>query len=110
MIAGMSPPGPLRCGSRTCSTKPVATAASNALPPFSRMLIPTAEAIQWVEVTTPNVPRISGRVVNVVIFLSFGISMFTWIEGIPQAIAQQIKTDYHEENGSPWPHGHPGCL
>ena len=26
--------------------------------------MPTAVAIQWVEVTTPNVPSISGRVVN----------------------------------------------
>jgi hypothetical protein len=28
------------------------------------MLIPTAVAIQWVEVTTPKVPSISGLVVN----------------------------------------------
>jgi hypothetical protein len=26
--------------------------------------MPTAEAIQWVEATTPKVPRISGRVVK----------------------------------------------
>ena len=26
--------------------------------------MPTAEANQWVEVTAPNVPMISGRVVN----------------------------------------------
>jgi hypothetical protein len=44
--------------------KAVATAASNALPPFSKVAMPTAVAIQWVEVTTPNVPSISGRVVN----------------------------------------------
>src|SRR6202795_1260922 len=63
-ITGTSPPGPLRCGSTTCSVKAVATAASKALPPFSSMPIPTAVAIQWVDVTTPNVPSISGRVVN----------------------------------------------
>jgi hypothetical protein len=34
------------------------------LPPLSKMLMPTAEAIQWVEATTPKVPRISGRVVK----------------------------------------------
>ena len=32
-MAGTSPPGPLRCGSTTCRTKPAATAASKALPP-----------------------------------------------------------------------------
>src|SRR3546814_11373283 len=60
-IAGRSPPGPFRCGSTICSAKPVATAASKALPPRSRMDLPTAEAIQWVEVTTPKVPVVSGR-------------------------------------------------
>src|SRR5262245_25808187 len=63
-MIGTSPPGPFRCGSTTCSVKAVATPASNALPPFSKMLMPTAVAIQWVEVTTPKVPSISGRVVN----------------------------------------------
>src|SRR5215469_17048234 len=63
-MTGTSPPGPLRCGSTTCSVKAVATAASKALPPFSSVAIPTAVAIQWVEVTTPNVPSISGRDVN----------------------------------------------
>src|SRR6266700_6198982 len=63
-MIGTSPPGPFRCGSTTCSVKAVATPASNALPPFSSMDIPTAVAIQWVEVTTPNVPSISGLVVN----------------------------------------------
>ena len=60
----MSPPGPFRCGSTICRVKPVATAASKALPPRSRIAMPTAEAIQWVEATTPKVPAISGRVVN----------------------------------------------
>src|SRR5438105_11031192 len=63
-MIGTSPPGPFKCGSTTCSVKAVATPASNALPPFSRAAIPTAVAIQWVEVTTPKVPSISGRVVN----------------------------------------------
>src|ERR1043166_3642168 len=70
-ITGTSPPGPLRCGSTTCSVNAVAHAASNALPPRSRMPIPTAVAIQCVEVTTPKVPSISGRVVN-----GFGLTKF----------------------------------
>src|ERR1700745_540852 len=72
-ITGTSPPGPLRCGSTTCSVKAVATAASNALPPFSRIAMPTAVAIQWVEATTPNVPSISGREVN-----GFGLMFFIY--------------------------------
>src|SRR5712672_917612 len=63
-MTGTSPPGPLRCGSTTCSVKAVAQAASKALPPFSSAAMPTAVAIQWVEVTTPKVPSISGRVVK----------------------------------------------
>ena len=72
-MTGTSPPGPLRCGSTTCSVKAVATAASKALPPFSNVAMPTAVAIQWVEVTTPNVPSISGRVVN-----GFGLMFFMY--------------------------------
>src|SRR5580693_7589756 len=64
-MTGTSPPGPLRCGSTTCNVKAAATPASNALPPRSRIPMPTAVAIQWVVVTTPNVPSISGRVVKV---------------------------------------------
>src|SRR6267142_3109009 len=63
-MTGTSPPGPLRCGSTTCSVKAVAQAASKALPPFSSAAMPTAVAIQWVDVTTPKVPSISGLVVN----------------------------------------------
>src|ERR1700730_6670325 len=63
-MIGTSPPGPFKCGSTTCSVNAVATPASNALPPFSRIPIPTAVAIQWVEVTTPKVPSISGLVVK----------------------------------------------
>ena len=62
--AGMSPKGPLRCGSTTFSTKPVAAAASKAVPPASSIFMPAAVAIQWVEVTIPKVPVSSGRVVN----------------------------------------------
>jgi hypothetical protein len=51
-------------GSTTCSVRPVATAASNALPPRSSTPIPTADAIQCVEATMPNVPASSGRVVK----------------------------------------------
>ncbi len=68
--AGMSPKGPQRCGSTTFRTKFMPAAASKAVPPFSRRLMPTAEAIQWVEVATPKVPRISGRVVKVMRSLS----------------------------------------
>src|SRR5438552_225225 len=63
-MAGTSPPGPLRCGSTTCRVKAVAMPASKALPPFSKVAMPTAVAIQWVEATTPKVPSISGRVVK----------------------------------------------
>src|ERR1700678_2183402 len=63
-MSGTSPPGPLRCGSTTWSVKAVAQAASNALPPRSSIDMPTAVAIQCVDVTTPNVPSISGLVVN----------------------------------------------
>ncbi len=55
---------PFMCGSTTCSMKPAATAASKALPPFSRTAMPTWEASQWVEATTPKVPVITGRVVK----------------------------------------------
>lgn len=41
-----------------------AAAASNALPPSFGMAMAVAEASRWVEATTPQVPRISGRVVN----------------------------------------------
>src|ERR1700716_757962 len=63
-MTGTSPPGPLRCGSTTCTGKGVAQAASKALPPFSSAPMPPAVAIQWVDVTTPKVPSISGRVVK----------------------------------------------
>ncbi len=64
IITGTSPPGPHRCGSTTCRVKAMATPASKALPPRSRMPMPTAVPIQCVEATTPKVPSISGRVVN----------------------------------------------
>ena len=62
--AGMSPPGPFRCGSTTCSAKPAATAASKALPPSSSTAMAVADASQCVEAVTPKVPSNSGRVVN----------------------------------------------
>ena len=63
-MIGTSPPGPLRCGSTICKANAVATPASKALPPRSSIPMPTAVAIQCVLATTPNVPWISGRVVN----------------------------------------------
>src|SRR6476660_8507759 len=74
-MTGTSPPGPFRCGSTTCRVNAVATAASKALPPFSRVAMPTAVAIQWVDVTTPKVPSISGRVVN-------GLGLIFFIEDL----------------------------
>src|SRR5690606_32531980 len=74
-IPGTSPAGPTRWGSTTCSVKALATQASKALPPRSSMAMPTAVASQCVDVTTPKVPVISGRVVNMVrnrLFLLFG--------------------------------------
>src|SRR3979409_919166 len=71
MITGTSPPGPLRGGAPAGSGKAGATAASKALPPFSSAAMPTAVAIQCVDATTPNVPSISGRVVN-----GFGLMFF----------------------------------
>src|SRR6185312_15591530 len=78
-ITGTSPPGPLRCGSTTCSVKAVAQAASKALPPFSSTPMPTAVAIQCVEATTPKVPSISGRVVN---GLGLILEVFAGVAGI----------------------------
>src|SRR5215468_438580 len=99
-ITGTSPPGPFRCGSTTCSVNAVATAASNALPPLSRMPMPTAVAIQWVEATTPKVPSISGRVVN-----GFGLmlaamsgtsrAVFLWLRGA-------VQHSRHRKPRSPW--------
>src|ERR1700752_2078528 len=63
-MTGTSPPGPFRCGSTTCSTRPAATAASKALPPCSSTAMPAAEASQWVDATMPNVPASCGLVVN----------------------------------------------
>src|ERR1700736_5920642 len=56
---GASPSGPLVLGSTTCNVKPAAADASNALPPFSRMLMATPEASQWAEARMPHGPRIS---------------------------------------------------
>src|SRR5271165_6732831 len=63
-MIGASPPGPFKCGSATCKVKAVAQAASNALPPRSSTAMPVLLASQWVLATTPKVPAISGRVVN----------------------------------------------
>src|SRR5437588_4649086 len=78
-MMGTSPPGPFGCGSATCKVNAVATAASKALPPFSRTAMPTAVAIQCVEATTPKVPSISGRVVNGLGLMNFMPA--TWWQG-----------------------------
>src|SRR5208282_2213411 len=64
-MIGTSPPSPFWLGSITCSVKAAALAASKALPPFSRLAMATEAAIQCVVETTPKVPLISGRVVNI---------------------------------------------
>src|SRR5438105_532519 len=85
-MIGTSPPGPFKCGSTTCSVKAVATPASNALPPFSSVAMPTAVAIQWVEVTTPKVPSISGRVVN-----GSGLMLLMGSVGCPPGLAERAQ-------------------
>src|ERR1700761_7851997 len=106
-MTGASPPGPLRCGSTTCSVNAVAAAASKALPPRSRMPIPTAVAIQWVEVTTPKVPSISGRVVNVLglTLVMYSLCGIAWSGTLPVDLAGcaapgwRIETECIEPRG-----------
>src|ERR1700693_294279 len=86
-MIGTSPPGPFRCGSTTCSVNAVATPASKALPPFSSVAIPTADAIQWVEVTTPKVPSISGLVVN-----GSGLMLLMGFQGCAGAVGRAHLT------------------
>src|SRR5215470_17013931 len=97
-MTGASPPGPLRCGSTTCRVKAVATAASKALPPFSRVAMPTAVAIQWVEVTTPKVPSISGRVVN-----GFGLTLLMRFTAFGRTFAVKGAAVHHNRGGKPMP-------
>src|SRR5215475_6009014 len=94
-MTGTSPPGPFKCGSTTCSVKAVATAASNALPPFSKVAMPTAVASQCVEVTTPNVPSISGRVVN-----GFGLMFFIAVLRVIEAAVSTESGDGHNTDRS----------
>src|SRR5215475_7482839 len=76
-MTGTSPAGPFRCGSTTWSTKPAATAASNALPPLSNTAMPADDASQCVDATMPNVPVSSGRVVNTTTTLLQGDNVVT---------------------------------
>src|SRR5262249_31203963 len=55
---------PLLCGSSTLRAKPLATAASIALPPLSNIRCPARAAREWPDATTPWVPMYTGRVVN----------------------------------------------
>src|SRR5262245_1638698 len=101
-MIGTSPAGPLRCGSTTCRAKPVATAASNALPPFSRIAMPAAVASQWVEATTPKVPLISGRVVKLGMPVplavlregSAGVLDLAHVEEVAQGIADEVDRQH----------------
>src|SRR5260370_38169284 len=88
-MMGRSPPGPLRCGSTTCSTKPAATAASKALPPRSRIAMPVCEASQWVELTIPKVPRSSGRVVNISDGLRERVGELALIERVVEPVSRE---------------------
>src|SRR4028119_847704 len=97
--AGTSPAGPTRCGSTTCSTKAEATQASKALPPRSSIAMPAAEASQWVEVTMPKVPRISGRVVNMGVYPVWRSWLFTRLGN--------VKGDVRDGIGSPRTGCHP---
>src|ERR1700691_2118386 len=101
-MTGTSPPGPLRCGSTTCSVNAVATAASKAFPPRSKIPMPTAVAIQCVEVTTPKVPSISGRVVKV-----FGLTLVMNDLGVLLIIGAFERTVAPARLRDPWlPHRH----
>src|SRR5678816_3110646 len=59
----MNPPPPIlpAAGHTTASARPVATAASIALPPRLRMLTPTCDAISLTETTIPCRARTGGR-------------------------------------------------
>src|SRR5690606_17718885 len=99
----MSPPGPLRCGSTTCSTNAPATAASNALPPRSSTAWALAVAIQCVEPTMPNVPVRSGRVgwagggvKDVMSSLTVGGG---GVEGVAQGVPEQVEAEAHGHDG-----------
>src|SRR6478735_6079585 len=108
-MAGMSPAGPTRCGSTTCSTKPEATQASKALPPFSSMDMPAADASQWVEVTMPKVPRISGLVVNMMSYPKLAsLLLFAGVERVAQAIAEEVEAENDQEDRGAREDRHPG--
>src|SRR5262245_9652368 len=102
-MMGTSPPGPLRCGSTTCSVKAVATPASKALPPFSSVAIPTAVAIQCVDVTTPKVPSISGRVVN-------GSGLMLLAIGLAPFSLASLQAGALDHSGAALPTGMPAAL
>src|SRR5512143_413008 len=56
MVMKLTPPMPLIQGSTEPIARPVATAASMALPPLRRISAPTAAALQFWATTTP-LPR-----------------------------------------------------
>src|SRR3979411_458025 len=91
-MIGRSPPGPWRWGSTTWSTNPAATAASNALPPRSRIAMPVCEASQCVELTIPKVPRNSGRVVHISAHVGEGVGELALVERVVEATpCQQVS-------------------
>src|SRR6202043_3737352 len=113
-ISGTSPPGPFKCGSTTCSVKAVATPASNALPPFSSVAIPTAVAIQWVDVTAPKVPSISGRVVKglgLILLIGFhGCADAAWLMHLTTAKAACQPVQCNALCMSSWSSGFGGMI
>ena len=91
----------------------MAAAASKALPPCSRIFIPTAEAIQWVHVATPKVPVISGRVVKVMEETGLSMSEFQMVarvERVAQPVAQKVEAQHHQEDRGAGLERHPGRL
>src|SRR5215470_13931769 len=96
-MRGISPPGPFWCGSTTWREVPVATAASEALPPFSRIDMPAAVASQWVEVTTPNVPLISGLVLNIALLFVFASCARRGFRPLRGGTAGRGKPARHEQ-------------
>ncbi len=59
---GTSPAGPFMWGSRTCSAKPIAQAASAALPPRASVAAPACVARWWPAATAP--PKPSSRAIG----------------------------------------------
>src|SRR3712207_7378966 len=59
----------------------------------------------------PNVPRISGRVVNMGLTSEVGvILLFAGIERVAQAVAEKVEAEHDQEDGRAGKDRHPGRL